>query len=230
MVNRYTIRINNNTGSTQNYNLVADKPEVTGTSSSNVWTNVYQVGEGCPDGGQTEFEIWKTYYGIVGSWRGSPKEGTKVQVAQTRPVNLGTQSDDGSQNPGTTLNAVVIFERSISFDKNPAPQSAFVNAFEIDTGNDFTLQTATENNFFVGVAGSPDGGSTVPIATFRPEPGNQYQIKPSNAFYISFGQSLPVGQLVDVTRMRNPLRIDFANSGPNITINHAPNGQLVIAK
>ncbi|KAF5707997.1 hypothetical protein FMUND_10862 [Fusarium mundagurra] len=230
MVNKYTIRINNNTGSTQNYNLVADKPEVTGTSSSNVWTNVYQVGEGCPDGGQTEFEIWKTYYGIVGSWRGSPKEGTKVQIAQTRPVTLGTLSDDGSQNPGTTLNMVVIFERTVSFDKSPAPQSAFINAFEIDTGHDFTLQTATENNFFVGLAGSPDGGSTVPIATFRPEPGNQYQIKPSNAFYLSSGQGLQVGQLVDVARMRNPLRIDFANSAPNITINHAPNGQLVVAK
>ncbi|KAF5983772.1 hypothetical protein FCOIX_2988 [Fusarium coicis] len=230
MGNKYTIRINNNTGSTQNYNLVADKPEVTGTPSSSVWTNVYQVGQGCPDGGQTEFEIWKTYYGIVGSWRGSPKEGSKVQISQIKPVTLGSQSDDGSQNPGTTLNVVVVGGRSLSFDRSQAPQSTFINAFEIDTGNDFTLETATENNFFVGVGGSPDGSSTVPIATFRPEPGNQYQIKPASAFYISFGQSLPVGQLVDVTRMRNPLRIDFANSGPNITINHAPNGQLVIAK
>ncbi|KAG5751637.1 hypothetical protein H9Q70_005693 [Fusarium xylarioides] len=194
MGNKYTICINNNTGSTQNYNLVADKPEVTGISNSNVWTNVYQSSDGCPDGGQTEFEIWKTYYGIVGSWRGSPKEGSKVQISQIKPMNLGSQSDDGSQNPGTTLNVVVV------------------------------------DNFFVGVAGSPDGSSTVPIATFRPEPGNQYQIKPSNAFYISSGQSLQVGQLVDVARMRNPLRIDFANSGPNITINHATNGQLVIAK
>ncbi|KAF5531596.1 hypothetical protein FNAPI_13209 [Fusarium napiforme] len=193
MGNMYTIRINNNTGSTQSYNLVADKPEVTGTSSSSVWTSVYQGGESCPDGGQAEFGIWKTYYGIAGSWRGGPKEGSKVQISQFKP-------------------------------------SASVNAFEIDTGNDFTLQTATEKNFFVGVAGSPDGNSIVPIATFRPEPGNQYQIKPSNAFYLSFGQGLQVGQLVDVTRMRNPLRIDFANSGPNITINHAPNGQLVIAK
>ncbi|KAF5529901.1 hypothetical protein FPHYL_14172 [Fusarium phyllophilum] len=193
MGNKYTIRINNNTGSTQNYNLPSD---------------------GCPDGGQTEFEIWKTYYGIVGSWRGSPKEGSKAQITQMKPVNLGSQSDDGSQNPGTTLNVVVAGGRSLSFDRSQAPQSAFINAFEIDTGNDFTLETATENNFFVGVAGSPDGSSTVPIATFKPEPGNHLQ----------------VGQLMDVARMRNPLRIDFANSGPNITIDHAPNGQLVIAK
>ncbi|KAF5558554.1 hypothetical protein FMEXI_319, partial [Fusarium mexicanum] len=128
---------------TQNYN-VAEKPEVTGTSNNNVWTNVYQPSEGCPDGGQTKFEIWKTYYGIVGSWRGSPKEGTKAQIAQTKPVTLGSQSDDGSQNSGTTLNTVVVGGRSISFDRSPAPQSEFVNAFEIDTGNDFTLQTATE--------------------------------------------------------------------------------------
>ncbi|RKL36685.1 hypothetical protein BFJ72_g8234 [Fusarium proliferatum] len=230
MVNKYTIVIRNNTGSSQNYNLVGEKPEVTGISSSNVWTNVYQSSEGCPDGGQTEFEIWKTYYGTVGSWRGSPKEGTKVQIAQAKAVNLGSQSDDGSQNPGTTLNMVVVNGRMPSFDRSPGPSSAFVNAFEIDTGNDFTLQTATENNFFVGVAGSPDGGSNVPLATFRPEPGNQYQIKPANTFYISSGQGLQVGQLVDVAKMRNSLRIDFANSSPNITINHAPNGQLVIVR
>ncbi|KAG5801367.1 hypothetical protein H9Q74_007346 [Fusarium xylarioides] len=143
MGNKYTIRINNNTGSTQNYNLVADKPEVTGISNSNVWTNVYQSSDGCPDGGQTELEIWKTYYGIVGSWRGSPKEGSKVQISQIKPVNLGSQSDDGSQNPGTTLNVVVVGGRSLSFDRSQPPQSAFINAFEIDTGNDFTLETAT---------------------------------------------------------------------------------------
>jgi hypothetical protein len=145
MGNSYTIRISNNTGSTQNYNLVADKPEVTGTSSSNVWTNIFQFGEGCPDGGQADFEIWKTYYGIAGSWRGDPKEGSKVQISQVKPVNLGSQSYDGSRNPGTTLNTVVVGGRSLSFDRSQAPESAFTNAFEIDTGNDFTLETATES-------------------------------------------------------------------------------------
>ncbi|KAG7422503.1 hypothetical protein Forpe1208_v000117 [Fusarium oxysporum f. sp. rapae] len=230
MGNKYTIRIINNTGSNQNYNLLSEKPEITGVSKSNVWTNVYQSNENCPDGATTEFEVWKTYYGIVGTWRGGAMDGGRVKIIQTKAVNLGSQSPDGSQIPGTTLNMVVVNGMVPSFDRAPADQSAFVNAFEIDTGNDFTLEMATDNNFFVGVAGSPDGASSAPIATFRPEPGNQYQIQPSNVFFISVGQPMQVGELVDVARMRNPLRIDFANGGLNVTVKHTPDGQLVIAR
>ncbi|RKK94380.1 hypothetical protein BFJ68_g9878 [Fusarium oxysporum] len=161
MGNKYTIRINKNTGSDQNYNLLSEKPEISGVSKSNIWANVHQSNESCTDGATAEFEVWKTYHGIVGTWRGGAMDG---------------------------------------------------------------------DNFFIGVAGSPDGASSAPIATFRPEPGSQYQIHPSNVFFISAGQSMQVGQLVDVARMRNTLRIDFANSGPNVTVNHTPNGQLAIAR
>ncbi|KAF9763872.1 hypothetical protein IL306_002971 [Fusarium sp. DS 682] len=230
MGNRYNIRINNNTGSTQNYNLISEKPQVTGFFNSNVWTNVYQSADSCPDGSTVEFETYKSYFGVVGTWRGGAMDGAGAIVTQSRQVTLGTLSPDGSKNPGTTLNMVVIDERMPSFDQNPAPQSAFVNAFEVDTGNDFTLRSATENNFFVGVASSPDGGNVVPIVTFRPEPGCQYQIQPSNTFYISFGQPMQVGQLVDLARMRQALRTDSNNSGPNVTTNHTPHGQLVVAR
>ncbi|KAJ4059286.1 hypothetical protein NW756_000130 [Fusarium oxysporum] len=40
MGNKYTIRINNNTASDQNYNLLSEKPDITGVSKSNVWTNL----------------------------------------------------------------------------------------------------------------------------------------------------------------------------------------------
>ncbi|KAH7494451.1 hypothetical protein IWW34DRAFT_793658 [Fusarium oxysporum f. sp. albedinis] len=230
MGNKYTIRINNNTGSDQNYNLLSEKPEISGVSKSNIWTNVHQSNESCTDGATAEFEVWKTYHGIVGTWRGGAMDGGRVKIVQTKAVNLGSQSPDGSQIPGTTLNMVVVNGEVPSFGRAPADESAFVNAFEIDTGNDFTLEMATDNNFFIGVAGSPDGASSAPIATFRPEPGSQYQIHPSNVFFISVGQSMQVGQLVDVARMRNTLRIDFANSGPNVTVNHTPNGQLAIAR
>ncbi|EXL93492.1 hypothetical protein FOIG_13627 [Fusarium odoratissimum NRRL 54006] len=156
-------------------------------------------------------------------------DGGRVKIIQTKAVKLGSQSPDGSQIPVATLNMVVVNGQVPSFGRAPA-ESAFVNAFEIDTGNDFTLEMATDNNFFIGVAGSPGGASSAPIATFRPEPGNQYQIQPSNVFFISVGQPMQVGQLVDVARMRNTLRIDFANSGPNVTVNHTPNGRLAIAR
>ncbi|KAM5526297.1 hypothetical protein FOXYSP1_02341 [Fusarium oxysporum f. sp. phaseoli] len=191
MGNKYTIRINNNTGSDQNYNLLSEKPDITSVSKSNVW---------------------KTYYGIVGTWRGGAMDGGRVKIIQTKAVNLGSQSPDGSQIPGTTLNMGVVNGQVPSFGRAPADEFAFVDAFEIDTGNDFTLEMATDNNFFIGVAGSPDG------------------IQPYNVFFISVGQPMQVGQLVDVARMRNTLRIDFANSGPNVTVNHTPNGQLAIAR
>jgi hypothetical protein len=147
MGNKYTIRINNNTGSPQNYNLLSEKPEISGVSKSNVWTSVYQSNESCPDGATAEFEIWKSYYGIIGTWRGGARDGGRVTITQTKPVTLGSQSPDGSQNPGTTLNMVVVNGRVPSFDRALAEPSAFVNAFEIDTGNDFTLEMATDSEF-----------------------------------------------------------------------------------
>ncbi|KAG9508297.1 hypothetical protein J7337_001861 [Fusarium musae] len=231
MVNKYTIVINNRSGIYQNYTLFTEKPEVTGISNSSIWTNVYQASDVIFDSADAQFEMLENYHAIVGKWKGGPKEGARVGIGQTKKVNLGSLSDDGSLNPGTTLNMVSVDGGwAPSFDRSQPPQSAFINAFEIDTGNDFTVETAIQNNFFVGVAGSPNDSSSSPIATFRPEPGNRYQIKPSNVFYISFGQRLQVGQLVDVAKIRNPLRIDFANSGPNIIINHTPTGELIIAK
>ncbi|KAL2674004.1 hypothetical protein Neosp_012450 [[Neocosmospora] mangrovei] len=88
-----------------------------------------------------------------------------------------------------------------SFEKAPAESSAWNNAYEVDTGNDFTLEVATEGNFFIGLASSPDGASSVPTATFKPEP-------------------LP----------KKPLAVDFTVRGPAVVINHNPDGKLVIAK
>ncbi|OAQ73138.1 hypothetical protein VFPPC_12931 [Pochonia chlamydosporia 170] len=126
----------------------------------------------------------------------------------------------------TVLNAV-----TPSFDKVPAPSAAWNNAYEVDTGNDFTLEIATDNNFFVGLASSPDGSSSVPTATFKPEPGNQYQIQPVNTYYVTYGSTFAVGELLDVAKLpKQALQIDFTIRGPTVTINHTPDGKLVIAK
>ncbi|KAF4335670.1 hypothetical protein FBEOM_10470 [Fusarium beomiforme] len=229
MVRSYTIEINNNTGSPQNYALISEKPQVTGPHNSTVWSNVCQTAVYCPHEGNATFETNNSYFGIVGTWRGGAKDGASVTVTQSKEVTLGTVSADGSQNRGTSLRMVVMDGQSPSFDNSFAPPSAFVNAFQVDTGNDFTLQTAIENSFFVGVGNAFYDGSTVPLATFRPEPRCRYQIQPSNSFYISFGDPMQVGQMVDLAKMRQPLRIDF-NNGPNVTVNHTPTGQLVIAR
>ncbi|KAF4443315.1 hypothetical protein F53441_11467 [Fusarium austroafricanum] len=131
MVNRFTIIINNRTGSSQSYSLITEKPNVSGIDS-NVWPSVFQTAEDMPDGAQTTFEMYKNYY-------------------------------------------------------------ARNNAFEMTTKNDFTLNDATEGNIFVWVGSSPDDYSSAAIATFRPEPGNRYQIQPLNTFYVASGGNREVG-------------------------------------
>ncbi|KAF5020612.1 hypothetical protein F66182_7361 [Fusarium sp. NRRL 66182] len=231
MVNKFTIIINNHTGSPQNYNLFSEKPEISGVVKSNIWTNVYQVAEGTDDGATAEFEMWKNYYAIVGTWKGGQKAGAKVSITLTKPVTLGSKASDDSDVPGTTLNMTIVNGTTPSFVKAPAEPTAYNNAYEVDTGNDFTLDDATERNFFVGLASSPDGTSSVPTATFKPEPGNQYQIQPVNQYYITYGTNFSVGQLLDVSKLsKKPLLIDFTVQGSKVVVNHTANGQLVIAK
>ncbi|KAM0248969.1 hypothetical protein ACHAP5_003178 [Fusarium lateritium] len=218
MVNKYTIVVNNKTGSNQNYNLFSEKPEITGVVKSNIWTNIYQTAQGTPDGA------------TAGTWKGGEKAGAKVSITQTKAVTLGSKAADDSDIPGTTLN-MIAGAGAPSFEKAPASSTAWNNSYEVDTGNDFTLDDATERNFFVGLASSPDGAGSAPTATFKPEPGNQYQIQPVNTYYIAYGATFQVGQLLDVAKLgKKPIQIDFTVRGPTVTINHNPDGQLVIAK
>lgn len=147
MSNKYTIIINNRTGSPQNYNLFSEKPEIVGVVKSSIWSNIYQVAEATPDGAIAQFEMWKRYYAIVGTWRGGEKAGAKVSITQTRGVTLGTKAGDDSDVPGTTLNMSVVNGVTPSFEKAPAESSAWNNAYEVDTGNDFTLDVATESEY-----------------------------------------------------------------------------------
>ncbi|KAF5579707.1 hypothetical protein FPANT_9558 [Fusarium pseudoanthophilum] len=230
MVNKFTIVINNRSGTSQNYILFTEKPEVTNISKSSIWTNVYQNADGVPDGATAEFEMWKNYYAIVGKWKGGPKDGAKASISQAQPVTLGSLAGDDSQRPGTTL-SISVANGNASIDRAPNNDGARTGAFEVGTKNDFTLEDATENNIFVGVASSPDGNDRVATATFRPEPGNQYHIQPSNVFYVATGAHYQAGQLLDPAKLgRQPLKIDFNVRSAVVTINHTPDGQLVIAK
>ncbi|KAI8627448.1 hypothetical protein F5Y19DRAFT_443171 [Xylariaceae sp. FL1651] len=231
MENKYTITINNNTGSPQNYNLFTEKPEVTGVVKSSIWTNIYQTAPSTPPDAQAYFEMWKQYYAIVGTWKGGQRAGAKVSIFQTKPVTLGSKGDDDTITPGTTLNLTVLNNTTPSFDKTPAQSTAWNNAYEVDTGNDFTKDVATDNNFFVGLASSPDGTSSVPTATFQPEPGNQYQVQPANIFYIDHGSTFAVGELLDVAKLsKQPLGVDYTVLNKDVVINHTAEGKLVIAK
>ncbi|KAI5201223.1 hypothetical protein E4T42_08723 [Aureobasidium subglaciale] len=248
MPNKYSITIYNKTGSPQNYNLFTEKPNITGVVQSNIWTNIYQIAHSTPDGASAEFEMWKQYYAISGTWRGGEKEGAKVSISQTRPVTLGAKANDDSPINGTTLNLVVIDKVTPSFDKVDPEATSYNNAYEVVTGNDFTLADANDSeyslvdflstqrlttidNFFIGLASSPDGSKSSPTATFKPEPGNSYQIEPVNTYYITYGGTFAVGELLNVAKLsKKPLAIDFTTHKADVAVNHNADGTFVIVK
>ncbi|KEQ96314.1 hypothetical protein AUEXF2481DRAFT_38566 [Aureobasidium subglaciale EXF-2481] len=175
--------------------------------------------------------MWKQYYAISGTWRGGEKEGAKVSISQTRPVTLGAKANDDSPINGTTLNLVVIDKVTPSFDKVDPEATSYNNAYEVVTGNDFTLADANDNNFFIGLASSPDGSKSSPTATFKPEPGNSYQIEPVNTYYITYGGTFAVGELLNVAKLsKKPLAIDFTTHKADVAVNHNADGTFVIVK
>lgn len=84
-------------------------------------------------------------------------------------------------------------------------------------------------NWLVGVSASINGASG-PAATFIPIPGQSYQVKPINEFWLSAGQYVP-GALVDYTVVQqSPLKLDFSAKGAksSANVNNTPEGKFVL--
>lgn len=72
--------------------------------------------------------------------------GVEVDVSSERDVILGSLKDDGTAVPGTTLQ-LIVDEDAPQFSDSPLPNNASPNAFEIQTGNDFTVALAKQGEF-----------------------------------------------------------------------------------
>jgi hypothetical protein len=84
-------------------------------------------------------------------------------------------------------------------------------------------------NYIVGLGGSRNGqGFDGPLASFVPDPAVEYQILPSNTWYLTFGDYRQ-GSLITKERVGGPLvAIDFNNLPGDVTIVHDYSGRLVL--
>ncbi|OAL36095.1 hypothetical protein AYO20_04509 [Fonsecaea nubica] len=231
MVNQFTINVVNNSGSQQNYAFFTEIPKITGKVQNKIWQNVF-VNKGAADSQTVSVNIFerKSLHFPVSrslSSQGTPADGVTVSVAGMAPVTLGIQNADGTQVPGTTLPFTVV-DQVPQFGPKTA-DSSFVNAFEIDTDGSFTTKDAQNNHYVVGLGGSAGGGKTGPTVTFVPEPHVQYQIQPTNTYWVTFGDYTP-GNIIDVTKIGMKVSVDFTKLPNNVTIKHDEHGNLTVQK
>ncbi|KXH62589.1 hypothetical protein CNYM01_02792 [Colletotrichum nymphaeae SA-01] len=216
---KYNITVQNQSGSQQKYVLFNKAPVVTGRVQGQIWSNVFATGN-TPEGSQTNFTFSGQYSAVVATSQGSPSSGVQVNVSGERDVTLGSKKDDGTAVPGSTLQLIVA-EDAPQFSNNPLLNSAFSNAFEIQTGNDFTFSQAKQENYLIGLGGSRTGnGQGGPLATFVPEPSVRYQIQPLNTYYLTVG-SYRKGEFIDPSRIGGSIvAIDFNRLQSNVVIVH----------
>ncbi|KAJ0305871.1 hypothetical protein COL5a_002674 [Colletotrichum fioriniae] len=228
MVNKYNITVQNQSGSQQQYVLFSKPPKVTGRVQGQIWSNIFATGN-TPRGSRTIFSVLSQYYAIVATSQGSPSMGVEVDVSSERDVILGSLKDDGTAVPGTTLQ-LIVDEDAPQFSDSPLPNSASPNAFEIQTGNDFTVALAKQGNYLIGLGGSRTGdGQDGPLATFIPEPSVRYQIQPLNTYYLTVG-SYRKGEIIDASKIGGSIvAIDFTKlRSNNVVIVHDDHGNLNI--
>ncbi|KAM0228815.1 hypothetical protein ACHAPO_010452 [Fusarium lateritium] len=228
MVNKNTIKVTNQSGAQQHYAIFNKPPIVTGKVSGQIWSNVFATAN-TPKSNSANFSIFKQYYAVVGTSQGNPEQGVQVDVNGSRDVTLGSTQPNGAAVAGTTLK-LLVQDDAPQFSDEALPNGSFPNAFEIRTSSDFTLQDARNGNYVIGLGGTKNGNSVDgPAATFVPEPNVQYQIQPSNTYYLTVGDYTK-GSLIDVTKIGGTiLTIDFtAYPSGAVSVVHTDRGELVI--
>lgn len=122
-----------------------------------------------------------------------------------------------------------------------------MKSFQIKTPNDFTIAEAKNRTYFgclkwaatqanssssekyvIGLGGAKAGSSTSgPSATFMPEPNVDYQIEPTNVFYLTFGNFSPVS-LIDADKIGSLCVIDYGILNDDGVVVHDDHGNLVV--
>ncbi|KAG5663423.1 hypothetical protein KAF25_001359 [Fusarium avenaceum] len=228
MVNKNSITINNRSGAHQHYAIFNKPPTVTGSVSGQVWSNVFATAS-TPQGQRANVSVYKKYYAIVGYSQDSPRVGVQVDVSGSKDVTLGSTESDGSTVPGTTLQ-LLVQDGAPQFGDDSLSDEAPTDAFEIQTGSDFTISEAKNGHYLIGLGGTRNGNSIDgPAAIFVPEPNETYQIEPVNTYYVTVGDYTK-GSLIDANEIGGTVvTIDFDEySSGQVTVVHNDWGQLVI--
>ena len=143
-MNKYTITVINQSGAQQHYALFNKAPIVTGKVQGTIWANVFAVAN-TPDSQTGHFAMYTQYYAICGSSQGSPADGVEVDVSGEKPVTLGSTTATGTAVPGTSI-ALEISDGAPEFSHKELPNGGYPNAFEIQSGTDFTVNEATKGS------------------------------------------------------------------------------------
>ena len=90
-----------------------------------------------------------------------------------------------------------------------------------------TYTDMAAGRYLLGLGGLTSTGDKVPVAVFSPHPNVRYQIQPANTFYVACGD-YATGAIVDVTRLSQPVAIDFASGRSMVKIVHTARGSMVV--
>ncbi|MCJ1391334.1 hypothetical protein MMC18_004197 [Xylographa bjoerkii] len=210
------INLQNQSGRTHNYILCQQTPAVADAGQA-AWPLVI-VNVRVPDEGSAKvaLQIPDPYYAYAITTQ-APSHGSSVETIAKRAVTLGKKQDDGTHTPGSIIQYVVTDEVPDLID-GALPKHGLDNAFEIRTGNDFTVKDAKKGNFLIGY-GSQDQA----YQAFMPRPNLAYQVIPSLVFYLNFAD-VTKGALIDTEVTGNPLEIDFSALDSPIRVTHNPDG------
>ncbi|KAF4453768.1 hypothetical protein F53441_3594 [Fusarium austroafricanum] len=227
MPNTYTITVQNNSGTTQNYALFNEVPKLESSVSSKIWNNALKVAHAGPNS-STTFTISSQFFAYVGSSSGVPgQDDVAVSVSSANEVELGSTDLQGNPKKGTTLKMDVV-DMAPQFTGKAAPGGK-VGAFSIQTAagnseNQLTFNNAKDNGWVIGL-GKVVNGQTVPAATIIPQPNCSYQIQPINTWYIAYG-TYQAGQVCNFEMSGlEKATVDFSNSS-RAKVVHSSGGEI----
>ncbi|EHK47165.1 uncharacterized protein TrAtP1_010180 [Trichoderma atroviride] len=197
MSTSYTISIENNRGANTNYATFMEPPEFTGGLQPfmNVWYTAF-----VPQGGSFELRTGMDFYAWTGTVPTAPVPGVVVTSGMSLLARLGNDSV-----PGSTFQKKVIQNFPVIEETSP---SAVSGAYEIKTGQDFTMPN---NTYLVGLAKVNNRGQVTPVASVAPRNDMSIQITPKMKFFITESQQIS-GEIVDYHAVtREGATIDFSS-------------------
>ncbi|KAK2601682.1 hypothetical protein QQS21_004757 [Conoideocrella luteorostrata] len=225
------ITITNATGSPQSYALFSAPPTVTPEARSMRSSFILVLRGLASATGQAFFTLPKEpLYAVCGvMYSGESTVEMQLDVLDTRLIQLGRTADDSSLVPGTTLDLIIRRQTPTFANRPDIPPSAKKGCFCIRTSSEFSHNEARADDYVVGVSLFKKLSRHFgPYTTFRPAPGMEYQVQPSNKFYLAIGDYNMRSRVPDGLDKRS-LLIDFdVLELDDVQVYHNEQGRLTV--